>query len=73
MTENQPTDGKVIFEGAFPVKGRYTLYTQFNVNGSIKTFPITVDVNEVGEAKKCIVDTNKAIYNLLWSYPKTVG
>ncbi len=52
VTENQPTDGKVIFEGAFPVKGRYTLYTQFNVNGSIKTFPITVDVNEVGEGEE---------------------
>jgi hypothetical protein len=50
VTENQPTDGKVVFEGAFPVKGRYTLYAQFNVNDSIKTFPITVDVNEEGVA-----------------------
>lgn len=50
VTENQPTDGKVVFEGSFPVKGRYTLYAQFNINGSVKTFPITVDVNEVGQA-----------------------
>ncbi len=50
VTESQPKDGQVVFEGTFPVKGRYTLYAQFNVNGSIKTFPITVDVNEAGQA-----------------------
>lgn len=49
VTENQPTDGKVVFEGTFPVKGRYTLYAQFNINGSVKTFPITVDVNDDGQ------------------------
>ena len=50
ITKDQPKDGKVIFEGTFPAKGRYTLYAQFNVNGDIKTFLITVDVNEEGEA-----------------------
>lgn len=50
VTENQPTDGKVVFEGSFPAKGRYTLYAQFNINGSVKTFPITLDVNEEGQA-----------------------
>jgi hypothetical protein len=50
VTENQPADGKVVFEGSFPVKGRYTLYAQFNINGSVKTFPITLDVNEDGQA-----------------------
>ena len=50
VTEDQPKDGKVVFEGTFPSKGRYTLYAQFNINGSIKTFPITVDVNEDGQA-----------------------
>lgn len=50
VTENQPTDGKVVFEGTFPIKGRYTLYAQFNINGSVKTFPVTVDVNEDGQA-----------------------
>ncbi len=49
LTETKPTDGKVQFEAQFPVKGRYTLYAQFNVAGSVKTFPITVDVTETGE------------------------
>ncbi len=49
LTERQPTDGRVAFEGTFPVKGRYTLYAQFNIGGSVKTFPITVDVQEEGE------------------------
>ncbi len=58
ITENQPADGKVVFEGTFPVKGRYTLYAQFNVDGSIKTFPITVDVNENGKASAPATNTH---------------
>lgn len=46
VTQTKPTDGKVEFETTFKTKGRYTLYAQFNVNGSVKTFPITIDVNE---------------------------
>lgn len=57
VTETQPTDGKVVFEGTFPVKGRYTLYAQFNVNGSIKTFPITVDVNQDGQMSAPVTNT----------------
>ncbi len=49
LTENKPTDGKVVFETTFVKKGRYTLYAQFNVDGSVKTFPITIDVAD-GEA-----------------------
>lgn len=49
LTETKPTDGTIQFEAQFPVKGRYTLYAQFNVGNSVKTFPITVDVTEVGE------------------------
>ncbi len=49
ITENKPVDGKVQFEAQFPVKGRYTLYAQFNIGGSVKTFPITLDVNEQGQ------------------------
>ncbi len=48
ITETAPTDGKVSFEAQFPTKGRYTLYAQFNVDGEVKTFPITIDVNEQG-------------------------
>lgn len=48
VTQTRPTDGKVEFETTFMTKGRYTLYAQFNVNGSVKTFPITIDVNEGG-------------------------
>lgn len=50
ITESQPQDGKVVFQGTFPAKGRYTLYAQFNVKGSVKTFPITIDVSEEGVA-----------------------
>lgn len=49
ITETAPTDGKVSFEAQFPVKGRYTLYAQFNVDGEVQTFPITIDVNADGE------------------------
>lgn len=49
ITEAVPTDGKVSFEAQFPVKGRYTLFAQFNVNGAVQTFPITIDVSEEGE------------------------
>lgn len=48
ITEIQPQNGSVEFEAQFPVKGRYTLYAQFNVENGVKTFPITVDVNEEG-------------------------
>ncbi len=50
ITETQPTDGTVVFEGTFPTKGRYTLYAQFNIGGMVRTFPITVDVSEEGVA-----------------------
>jgi hypothetical protein len=46
LTETTPTDGKVIFETTFMTNGRYTLYAQFNVEGSVKTFPITIDVED---------------------------
>lgn len=51
VTEIQPQDGNVVFEGTFPTKGRYTLYAQFNVPEGVKTFPITVDVEEDGVAQ----------------------
>lgn len=50
VTETKPTDGNVVFEGTFPTKGRYTLYAQFNIGGTVYTFPITVDVSEEGVA-----------------------
>lgn len=50
VTEDQPRDGKVVFEGTFPTQGRYTLYAQFNLPDGVRTFPITVDVQEDGEA-----------------------
>ncbi len=50
VTESKPMDGNVEFVATFPIKGRYTLYAQFNVDGSVRTFPITVDVTKVGEA-----------------------
>ncbi len=49
LTETKPANGEVAFEAQFPVKGRYTLYAQFTVAGSVKTFPITVDVGTDGQ------------------------
>ena len=48
VTETKPTNGVVEFDAQFPITGRYTLYAQFNVGGSVKTFPITIDVTEKG-------------------------
>lgn len=44
ITKINPTDGKVVFETQFPTSGMYTIFAQFNVNGQVKTFPITVKV-----------------------------
>lgn len=44
-TQTSLMNGMVKFVATFPTAGRYTLYAQFSVDGSIKTFPITVDVN----------------------------
>lgn len=49
LTVDKPTDSRVQFDAQFPVKGRYTLYAQFNIGGSVKTFPITIDVSEIGQ------------------------
>jgi len=48
ITESKPTDGKVVFESEFPVKGTYTIFAQFSINGQVKTFPITVSVDSEG-------------------------
>lgn len=50
ITETKPTDGNVVFESEFPVKGRYTIFAQFSINGQVKTFPITVSVDSDGQA-----------------------
>ena len=44
VTEEPPADGTVRFTTTFPVAGRYTLFGQFDAEGSVKTFPITIDV-----------------------------
>lgn len=46
LTTTQPMDGTVRFEVDFPVNGMYTIFAQFNINGQVKTFPITVEVGE---------------------------
>ncbi len=48
ISEAAPTDGRVSFEAQFPTKGRYTLFAQFNVDGVVQTFPITLDITEEG-------------------------
>ena len=50
ITDNKPTDGKVVFESEFPLKGTYTIFAQFSINGQVRTFPITVSVDSEGQA-----------------------
>lgn len=42
-----PTDGRVEFEAMLPQKGMYTFFAQFNVNGQVKTFPITLEAGVI--------------------------
>jgi hypothetical protein len=44
LDEAAPKDGHVSFMATFPSPGRYTLYTQFNLDGEVRTFPFTADV-----------------------------
>ncbi len=46
MTEAAPTDGQVTFMTTFESAGTYTLFAQFNVDGAVHTFPVTVEVTE---------------------------
>ena len=63
ITETKPTDGKVVFESEFPIKGTYTLFAQFSINGQVKTFPITVSVETEGQASDDhqTTDTNTTV------------
>ncbi len=44
LTTAAPANGEVRFGTTFPSAGRYTLFAQFNAEGTVRTFPITVDV-----------------------------
>lgn len=46
ITTTSPTNGEIRFGTTFPSAGRYTLFAQFNADGAIRTFPLTVDVRE---------------------------
>lgn len=48
LTEIKPTNGVVEFMAKFPVKGTYTLYGQFTIDGSVVTLPITLAIKEEG-------------------------
>ncbi len=52
VTKTKPTDGSVKFEAEFPVNGMYTIFAQFNINGQVKTFPITIEVANGNDAQK---------------------
>mgnify|MGYP001570253370 CR=1 FL=1 len=51
-TQAKPMDGSVKFKAEFPVNGMYTIFAQFNINGQVKTFPITIEVASGNEAQK---------------------
>lgn len=57
VTDSRPTDGKVVFESEFPLKGTYTIFAQFSINGQVRTFPITVSVDREGQAPADHEDT----------------
>lgn len=44
ITKTKPANGAVLFAATFPTSGRYTLYAQFQIDGMVNTFPITVDI-----------------------------
>ncbi len=44
ITSTAPANGEVRFGTTFPSAGRYTLFAQFNAEGTVRTFPITIDV-----------------------------
>ncbi|MSU75180.1 MAG: hypothetical protein EXS55_01555 [Candidatus Magasanikbacteria bacterium] len=46
LTEQKPLNGEVQFSALFPSAGRYTIFAQLNIDGVVKTFPITVDVGD---------------------------
>ncbi len=46
ITESKPTDGKITFESEFISKGMYTVFAQFNINGQVQAFPLTIEVGE---------------------------
>lgn len=46
IDDRQPKDGTVSFETVFPEPGLYPLYAEFNIAGSLKTFPFFVMVNQ---------------------------
>ena len=46
LTETKPDNGIIEFQATFPTKGLYTLFGQFNLDGKIILFPITINVYE---------------------------
>ncbi len=54
LNETAPQGGMVDFEIDLQEKGMYTIYAQFNINGQIKTFPITLEVegSDAGQKKE---------------------
>ena len=46
LTEVKPDNGIIEFQATFPAKGLYTLFGQFNLDGRIILFPITINVYE---------------------------
>lgn len=50
ITEVEPTEGSVVFESEFPMKGTYTIFAQFSIDGQVRIFPITILVDSEGQA-----------------------
>ena len=52
LTETVPQNGIVEFEINLQEKGMYTIFAQFNINGKIKTFPITLEAEGFAAVQK---------------------
>lgn len=52
LTETAPQSGIVEFEIELQEKGMYTIFAQFNINGKIKTFPITLEIEGLATGQK---------------------
>jgi len=47
LDQTAPKNGIVGFESEFVSNGMYTVFAQFNVQGGVKTFPITMEVDNL--------------------------
>jgi hypothetical protein len=63
LTESKPANSQVAFEATFKKEGVYTVFGQFNIGGTVTTFPVTIKIEKAGtvphDDSKSVVDESK--------------